>query len=40
MRKLLFAALAFMTLAGCAGMYVGGDAGPRRVIDPAAPPYP
>lgn len=40
MRKALLAVLALLTLAACAGTYVGGDMGPRRVIDPAAPPYP
>ena len=31
MRKALLAALALLTLSACAGMYVGGDVGPRRV---------
>jgi hypothetical protein len=40
MRKLILAALALVALSGCAGIYVGGDVGPRRVIEPAALPYP
>lgn len=35
MRKALLAALALLTLTACAGMYVGGDVGPRRVAQPA-----
>jgi hypothetical protein len=37
MRKALLAALALLTLTACAGMYVGGDIGPRRMAEPASP---
>jgi hypothetical protein len=37
MRKALLAALAVIALAGCAGTYVGGDVGPRRLAEPSAP---
>lgn len=40
MRRLALAVLTVLTLAGCAGTYVGADMGPRRVTEPAAPPYP
>jgi hypothetical protein len=32
MRKALLAALACLALSACAGVYVGGDVGPRRVV--------
>ena len=35
MRKALLAALALLTLTACAGLYVGGDMGPRRVAEAA-----
>jgi len=40
MRKTLLAVLALLSLTACAGTYVGGDMGPRRVVEPAGPPFP